>query len=144
MVRNDSLEIALQERIKELNCLYEMARLAERGTTFHECHVQSPVCVPSRTSAAIGRFSASAISRMLQPIRHAVSRSNVEKRNVACWFLSSARSCSGFSPSRSRLSRIERNVSVSDFMIRVTSFSGSWNCVAHRVHPIGQHIVFTI
>lgn len=28
--QNDSLEIALQERIKELNCLYEMARLAER------------------------------------------------------------------------------------------------------------------
>lgn len=26
----DSIEIALQERIKELNCLYEMARLAER------------------------------------------------------------------------------------------------------------------
>ena len=30
MEQNGSLEIALQERIKELNCLYEMTRLAER------------------------------------------------------------------------------------------------------------------
>lgn len=30
MEQNDSLAVALQERIKELNCLYEMARLAER------------------------------------------------------------------------------------------------------------------
>lgn len=30
MEQNDNLEIALQERIKELNCLYEMARLADR------------------------------------------------------------------------------------------------------------------
>lgn len=31
MTRNGSVEIALQERIKELNCLYGMARLAERS-----------------------------------------------------------------------------------------------------------------
>ncbi len=31
-------------------------RLAQRGTTFHECHVQSPVCVPSRTSMLMGKY----------------------------------------------------------------------------------------
>jgi choline-sulfatase len=31
-------------------------RLAAEGTTFHECHVQSPVCVPSRTSMLTGRY----------------------------------------------------------------------------------------
>lgn len=31
-------------------------RLAVRGTTFHECHVQSPVCVPSRTSMLMCRY----------------------------------------------------------------------------------------
>ncbi len=29
MKQNENIEIALQERIKELNCLYGMARLAE-------------------------------------------------------------------------------------------------------------------
>lgn len=31
-------------------------RLAAQGAVFHECHVQSPVCVPSRTSQITGRY----------------------------------------------------------------------------------------
>jgi choline-sulfatase len=31
-------------------------RVAQRGTVFHECHVQSPVCVPCRTSMLTGRY----------------------------------------------------------------------------------------
>jgi len=31
-------------------------RLAAMGVTFHECHVQSPVCVPCRTSMLSGRY----------------------------------------------------------------------------------------
>lgn len=31
-------------------------RLAARGVTFHECHVQSPVCLASRTSMLMGRY----------------------------------------------------------------------------------------
>ncbi|HWL44427.1 MAG TPA: sulfatase-like hydrolase/transferase [Ilumatobacter sp.] len=30
--------------------------LARRGTTFHQCHVQSPMCVSSRTSMLFGRY----------------------------------------------------------------------------------------
>lgn len=31
-------------------------QLARRGVVFHECHVQSPVCTPSRTSMLMGRY----------------------------------------------------------------------------------------
>jgi choline-sulfatase len=31
-------------------------RLAAQGTTYHQCHVQSPVCVPSRTSMLSCRY----------------------------------------------------------------------------------------
>lgn len=31
-------------------------RLARQGTVFRECHVQSPMCVPSRTSMLTGRY----------------------------------------------------------------------------------------
>ncbi|MCL5271042.1 MAG: sulfatase-like hydrolase/transferase [bacterium] len=37
-------------RTPNLDCL------AARGTVFHECHVQSPVCVPCRTSMLSGRY----------------------------------------------------------------------------------------
>jgi len=31
-------------------------QLARQGTVFHECHVQSPLCTPSRTSMLMGRY----------------------------------------------------------------------------------------